>query len=79
LQRTPREEREAVLAILNTDGIDRRESLAPWLTRCDAIDYTRQRAIAHASRALEQLDGLPSNPALQVLRRLTDFVVLRAS
>lgn len=79
LERTPSDKREAILTILNADGIDRRESLAPWLTRCDAIDYTRQRANAHASRALQQLDGLPSSPALQVLRRLTDFVVLRAN
>jgi octaprenyl-diphosphate synthase len=79
LQRVSSEEREKLLSILNTDGIDRRESLAPWLTRCDAIDYTRRRAIAHASRALAQLDGLPNSPALQVLRHLSEFVVLRAN
>jgi octaprenyl-diphosphate synthase len=79
LQRLSPEEREAVTTILNTDGIDRRESLAPWLARTDAIEYTRQRAQYHAGRAREQLDGLPSSPALAVLRKLTDFVVMRAA
>jgi octaprenyl-diphosphate synthase len=79
LQRLNADEREAVTAILNADGIDRRESLAPWLARTDAIEYTRQRALQHAARAREQLEGLPSSPALQVLRKLTDFVVMRAN
>lgn len=79
LQRLSPEEREAVLLIMNTEGIDRRESLAPWLARTDAIEYTRQRAQYHAGRARQQLDGLPVTPALLVLRRLTDFVVMRAS
>lgn len=79
LQRVSAEERDAVLAILNTDGIDRRESLGPWLARTDALEYTRQRAHYHASRAREQLDGLPNSPALLVLRRLTEFVVARSN
>lgn len=79
LQRLSVEDREAVLTILNTDGIDRRESLAPWLARTDALEYTRQRAEYYAGRARQQLDGLPASPALGVLRRLTDFVVARAS
>lgn len=78
LQQVSAEERETVLSIMQAEGIDRRESLSPWLTRCDAIEYTRQRAQWHAGLARQQLDGLPSSPALQVLRRLTDFVVLRA-
>jgi hypothetical protein len=43
------------------------------------LEYTRQRAQYHAGRAREQLDGLPVTPALQVLRRLTEFVVMRAT
>ncbi|HTN76981.1 MAG TPA: polyprenyl synthetase family protein [Pirellulaceae bacterium] len=78
LQQVSASEREVVLSILQSDGIDRRESLAPWLTRCDAIEYTRQQAQAYANRAREELDGLPTTPALQVLRQLTDFVVMRA-
>ncbi len=78
LQQVSADERETVLNIMQTEGIDRRESLAPWLTRCDAIEYTRQRAQWHATRAREELDGLSSSPALAVLRKLTDFVVLRA-
>jgi octaprenyl-diphosphate synthase len=79
LARLGPDEREQVLAILQSEGIDRRESLAPWLARTDALEYTRQRAEHHAGRAREQLDGLPSNPALLVLRKLTDFVVSRAN
>lgn len=79
LAKLSREDRNAVLTILNAEGIDRRESLAPWLARTDALEYTRQRALYHAGRAREQLDGLTATPALHVLRRLTDFVVSRAS
>lgn len=78
LQRVSGADREVVLGILNSEGIDRRVSLAPWMTRCDAIEYTRQRAMEHAARARAQLDGLPANAALQVLRKLTEFVVHRA-
>lgn len=78
LQQLSAEERETVLGIMQTEGIDRRESLSPWFTRSDAIEYTKQRAQWHANQARQQLDGLPSTPALQVLRKLTDFVVLRA-
>jgi octaprenyl-diphosphate synthase len=79
LQRSSAEEREAVLAMFQTEGIDRRESLAPWLARTDAIEYTRQRAQHHAGLARAQLDGLANTPSLHVLRKLTDFVVLRAN
>lgn len=78
LQQLSSEERETVLNIMQGEGLDRREALSPWLNRCDAIEYTRQRAQWHATRAREELDGLPLSPALAVMRKLTDFVVVRA-
>ncbi|MCD9032305.1 polyprenyl synthetase family protein [Luteimonas sp. Y-2-2-4F] len=41
------------------------------------LDYSRERALAHAEAAQRALDGLPGNPALDALRGLARYAVER--
>ena len=42
-----------------------------------SLDYSRERALEHASRAERALDGLPGNPHLDALRGLARYAVDR--
>jgi len=77
LEQASPSDRDALLEILNGD--DRRsELLRPFLTRYQAIEYTRSRAAAFSERAKRRLEGLPASPACDVLRLMTDFVINRS-
>jgi len=65
------------LAVLLGRGGARREQLAPWLARSDALDYSRRVAARYAEEARGHLDGLPCGPLRTVLKQLTGFVVDR--
>ncbi len=70
-------ERDEVLAILSRSGNHHREALLPWLGRVDAVDYAREKAIAHTRAASESLKSLPPNPVCDALQGLAEFVVNR--
>lgn len=70
-------ERAEITAICLGESVQPREALQPWLERFAAIEYARDKAQAYAERARQELAPLGSNPALEVLRNLTDFVLAR--
>ncbi len=49
------------------------------LESAGSIEYARSRAMHHHSMAHECLDKLPVSPAVEVLRELTDFQLIRIS
>lgn len=70
-------DREAMLDILNSD--DRRAAdLQPYLSRYQAIEYTRAQAANYSARAKARLACLPPCPARDVLSLMTDFVINRS-
>ena len=77
LQLTAPDERAEVLAVLALSGAPRRDALRPWLARFDAIEYSREKAAWHGSRAREALAILPDSPAHDAMLDLTHFVVAR--
>ncbi len=71
------EDRAAILSIVETPGDHPRSALREALQRVGAIDYARAKARDYATAALEELSWFESNPALEILRGLTEFVVAR--
>ena len=58
------------------------ESLAKAVSELEnsgSIDYARSRAMHHHSVAHECLGGLPKSPAVEILKELTDFQLIRIS
>ena len=49
------------------------------LESAGSIEYARSRAMHHHSMAHECLDKLPVSPAVEILRELTDFQLIRIS
>jgi geranylgeranyl pyrophosphate synthase len=70
-------QRDELTVLLSRSGNHRRDALRPWLQKTDAIDYARQKAIAHTGHASEELAVLPQSPARDSLLGLTRFVVDR--
>lgn len=78
LQLVEGEQREELLALLNSgNGLDR-EGLTPWLYEYGALEYARERATSFADRAREEISNFTSSPAGQILSMLAEFVVMRA-
>jgi octaprenyl-diphosphate synthase len=71
-------ERQQLTQLLES-GSEHRRELLRLLQRYDAIRYATDRAKQHAEQARRRLDGLPLNPAVESLRRLTHFVVGRSA
>ena len=71
-------ERKQLLSLLNGSSSPSREELMPWFARFDAIEYSRLQANAFAQQAVEDLESLPSSPALEVLKLLPEFAVARS-
>jgi octaprenyl-diphosphate synthase len=70
-------ERPELLEILASSDNHRRESLQPWFSRFDAIEYARSQAEKMARMAAAELQILPQTPARDSLLDLTRFVVQR--
>lgn len=70
-------ERPQLLELLTEGSNDRRASLQLWLKRYDVIPYVREQAENYTRLASEQLQLLPSSPALQSLHSLARFVIER--
>ena len=49
------------------------------LERSGSIEYARSRAMHHHTLAHKCLDKLPSSQAVDILRELTDFQLIRIS
>ena len=77
LELAPRTEREQLIALLNSSGPRRCEQLRTQLQHSGAIEYARAKARWYADQATADLADLPTNPSLEVLRSLTEFVVAR--
>jgi len=72
-------QREQLTQLLENGSQLRRELLLPLLERYSAIRYAADQARHYADQARRRLDGLPLNPAVDSLRRLTHFVVSRSA
>ena len=69
-----------VLQLLHVRNADTDDALPDVLAAIHAggsLDYSRERALEHASRAERALDGLPGNPHLDALRGLARYAVDR--
>jgi len=71
-------QRAAILAAINGESGRSAATLSAIFQRLGAIDYTRERAAAFASQALDQLTPLPASPAKESLQQMAAFVVNRA-
>ena len=71
-------EREKLQHALEGESELRHEILAEYLDRYDAISYSREKAVAFAERARQQLADLPQGAPIEALSLLTDFVVTRS-
>jgi octaprenyl-diphosphate synthase len=71
------QDRQQILALLNSHGDHRSELQQSWYRDSDAIEYSYQQATEYTRRASQELDGLTSTAALEMLQALTDFVVDR--
>ena len=58
---------------------DKRRFRVSELERSGSIDYARSRAMHHHSIAHRCLDTLPNSNAVEILRELTDFQLIRIS
>jgi octaprenyl-diphosphate synthase len=70
-------DRTELVSVLSRSENHHRDVLRPWFERHDAIAYARERARQFTEHAVRELALLPSTPALDGLRGLTDFVVMR--
>jgi len=70
-------DREALLDLLNGDERSPTK-LQPYLTRYQALEYTRSQAAMYSQRAKSRLACLPASPCRDVLSLMTDFVVNRS-
>jgi octaprenyl-diphosphate synthase len=70
-------QRSELLTLLTRSGNHHREALHSWWERCDALQYTREKAVWYARHACKELDNLPPSAACDALRGLTEFVVDR--
>ncbi|MEX0819121.1 MAG: polyprenyl synthetase family protein [Pirellulaceae bacterium] len=78
LESHPAEKREELLSLLSNDVAPSRESLLPWLTEYDSIEYAYKAAKRFAASALENLDCLEESEAANTLRLISAFVVERS-
>ena len=72
-------ERQELQDLLQCEPEPRRQGLAAWYQRYEALEYSRARALHFARSASAALEPLGTNPALDVLRMLAEFVVLRSN
>ena len=78
LQSADGDQRDDLEKILFSNAGNRRQELLPWLERFQALDYARDKAKWYAQRAHQQLEQLDESPAVEVLRSLCDYVVMRS-
>lgn len=71
-------DRERLQQALEGETELRHEILAEYLDRYDAVSYAREKAVAYAERARQQLADLPPEAPVEALSTLTDFVVTRS-
>lgn len=62
--------------LLSGEGV-RLEDVIGLMERYGSLEYAREKAVSFASRARDDLDGLPSSGAKDSLRQICDFVVDR--
>lgn len=72
------DERRDLLELLESESSQLAQVLPAWLDRYDALDYAREKALDFSRRAVEQLESLPPSPAVDVLRTMAQFAVVRS-
>ena len=77
LEKADKTDRAKLMDILSDSENHRKETLAPWFAKYDAIEYSRQKAVELTHLAAAELDALPKGPIIDTLRRLAKFVVSR--
>ncbi len=77
LQVSSPKDRETLLEFLRHPNAKNMELLRKILERCEAIDYSRERAREFVNQAVDELSGVPANDALNALRGIADFVLTR--
>ncbi|MEQ8789991.1 MAG: polyprenyl synthetase family protein [Pirellulaceae bacterium] len=72
------DERRQLLDLLQGDSPRLAQVLPGWLERYGAVEYAREKALDYSRRAVERLDALSPSPAVDVLRTIAQFAVLRS-
>ncbi len=70
--------RDRIRGLLASSQPSDRRTLLAELRQSDGLQYARQMAAGYAQRAHEALQGIAENPAGDVLRLLTKFVIQRS-
>lgn len=70
-------DREELRELL-TGGGSHPDLVTPYLERCDAVEYARERASSFADSARRRLDLLPKSTSRDILALMTEFVISRA-
>lgn len=77
LQSCDPNEAAGIRRILTGPAESRWDAIRPWLRKSDAADYTLAKAEGYRDLALNALADLPACPAVDALRALADFAVVR--
>jgi octaprenyl-diphosphate synthase len=77
LEQASADDRNRLIAQLNSSDNHRREILRPYWDNSDSIAYAHKKAIVFSQLAAQQLDVLPPSPARDSLAGLAEFVVSR--
>lgn len=77
LSRLDGADRDELISALSQAHKPRREVVAPWLDRCDAVSYAREVAERHGEQAASRLASLPAGAARRSLEGLAAFAVGR--
>ncbi len=70
--------RAQIMEVLQGEAGQVAERLRRLFEAVDAIAYTRKLATSFATRAVDELAGLPPSPAATALRSMAEFVARRA-
>lgn len=70
-------QRRELRQLIEEPGMDNRARLIDWLAETGALQHARELAESYATRAVAQLDELPSSSALHTLQQIAHFVVAR--
>lgn len=70
-------DRNKVINVLQDSSNHRKEILAPWFDRTDAVEYAQDRARDYLQSAIGRLDELDDCEAVRSLRALAEFAINR--
>ena len=71
------DEAQLIRQAIRKGGLDQLDAITDIVHRCGSIDYVRDKAIAHATAARQQLDGFKDSVYKTALISLTEIAVQR--